>query len=42
MSWVETTCPDPDDPTEVMAFATCENCDYGINPHTEGTCACVK
>ena len=37
---VETTCPDPDEPGDVLRFSVCKNCDYGINEHTEGECAC--
>lgn len=38
---VETRCPDPDEPGEVLYFSVCKNCDYGINEHTEGECACI-
>ena len=37
---IETTCPDPDDPGEVLWFGVCKNCDYGVNDHTEGYCSC--
>lgn len=39
---IETTCPVPGEPGEVMCFRVCMNCDYGINEHTEGTCGCEK
>lgn len=37
---VETECPDPDEPGELLTFKVCGNCDYGINEHTEGECDC--
>jgi len=37
---IETTCPDPDEPGEVLCFRVCKNCDYGINEHTEMECDC--
>lgn len=40
--YVETTCPTPDGESELMVFAVCGNCDYGINDHTEGQCDCPK
>lgn len=39
---VETTCPDPNEPGDVLRFSVCRNCDYGINEHTEDECSCVK
>jgi hypothetical protein len=39
---VETTCPDPDEPGDVLRFEVCRNCDYGINEHTEGECSCPR
>jgi len=39
---VDTTCPNPEEPGETLAFAVCRNCDYGINEHTEGVCDCEK
>jgi len=37
---VEVPCLDSDG--EQMRFGVCENCDYGINEHTEGVCSCVE
>ena len=39
---IETTCPDPDEPGDVLRFGVCKNCDYGINEHTEGECSCAS
>jgi hypothetical protein len=37
----QTTCPDPEEPSEFRTFGVCRNCDYGINEHTEGECNCA-
>ncbi len=42
IDFVQTTCPDPDEPGEFRIFPVCRNCDAGINEHTEGECSCVK
>ncbi len=39
---IETPCPDPDEPGDVLRFSVCKNCDYGINEHTEGECSCAS
>lgn len=40
--WVDTPCPDPDEPGQTLSFVVCANCDHGINDHTEGECDCEK
>lgn len=37
---VETGCVGEDG--ELLVFPVCQNCDYGINDHTEGECNCEK
>lgn len=39
---VDTGCPNPEEPGETLVFYVCQNCDYGINDHTEGECSCVE